>query len=64
MTAEDRLIALQIATMSQCTDKDVYGRFVEQLSGDLMTDDNAEQTREDEFDRTAFERLRGRIGRR
>jgi len=62
--AENRLITLQIATVSQGADKDVYTEFVARLRGDLITDSNECQTNTDEFDRSAIERLRGRIGRR
>lgn len=56
--AEERLMALNIATISQCGDKDVYERFV----AGLCTEDVP--TNEDEFDRGALERLRGRVERR
>ncbi len=64
-TAENRLMALQIGSMSQCTDKDVYGRFVDQLRADLITGDGAEPAEQaDRLDRSALEKLRGKIGNR
>ncbi|MBJ6364145.1 hypothetical protein ACFOQM_23265 [Paenibacillus sp. GCM10012307] len=64
-TAEQRLMALQIATMSQCVDKDAYGRFVDQLRADLIHDDGAEPAEQaDRLDRNALEKLRGKIGNR
>jgi len=56
-------MALNIAAVSQSADKDVVERFVNGLRADL-TDEDEEITKDDEFDRTAIERLRGRIGRR
>ncbi|MFF2886637.1 hypothetical protein [Paenibacillus sp. NPDC057967] len=61
--AEDRLMALSIATVSQTTDKETYERFAAGLRSDFA-DSNEKQTNDDEFDRTAFERLRGRVGRK
>ncbi|MCU6709358.1 hypothetical protein M6D81_11630 [Paenibacillus sp. J5C_2022] len=59
-TAADRLTALQIATVSQGVDKDVYERFVNGLKADIGSGQEAET---DRLDRRGVERLRGRIGR-
>ena len=60
LTAEDRLMALNIATISQGGDKDAFGRFVDTLRAE-MTQDGEKVADEDEFDRSAFEQLRGAI---
>jgi len=62
MVAEERLMAFQIATMSQCTDKDAYERFFNQLRGEL-TESDGDRT-EERLDRSALERLRSRINSR
>ncbi len=62
-TAEERLMALQIASMSQSTDKDAYGRFVDHLKADLNNGNNNE-VRGDRLDTEGLAKLRQRIGRR
>ncbi|MFC4103597.1 hypothetical protein [Paenibacillus xanthanilyticus] len=57
--AERNLMALQIATVSQCGDADAYERFVSALTESAGVN---EAKADDEFDRGAFERLRGKIG--
>ncbi|WP_182914125.1 hypothetical protein [Paenibacillus sp. 1011MAR3C5] len=56
-------MALSIATVGQTTDKETYERFAAGLRSDF-TETNEKQTNDDEFDRSAFERLRGSVGRR
>lgn len=53
-------MALNIATISQGGDKDAFGRFVDTLRAE-MTQDGEKVADEDEFDRSAFEQLRGAI---
>ncbi|GIQ63718.1 hypothetical protein PACILC2_22860 [Paenibacillus cisolokensis] len=60
-TQLDRLMALSIATMAQCADQDARQRFVERLS-DGLDEVNEDEAKNDEFDRKAFERLRGLVG--
>jgi len=62
MIAEDRLMTLQIATMSQCTDKDAYGRFVDHLRANIAESDGNKT--EERLDRSALERLRSRVNSR
>ncbi|RJE90673.1 hypothetical protein D3P07_00770 [Paenibacillus sp. 1011MAR3C5] len=61
--AEDRLIALNIAIVSQSADQQAYERLAKSLQAEFIANP-AEKMPEDEFDRSAFEQLRGQVGRR
>lgn len=56
-------MALNIATISQCADRNVYEDFTHRLQAEFLVEDTM-QVSEEEFDRESFERLRGQIGRR
>lgn len=59
--AEDRLMALQIATVSQGVSKDVYERFVESLRSGLDEGSSGQET--EKLDRGGLAALRSRVER-
>jgi len=56
-------MALNIAIVSQSADQQAYERLAKSLQAEFIENPTEEKT-EDEFDRSAFEQLRGQVGRR
>lgn len=56
-------MALNIAIVSQSADQQAYERLAKSLQAEFIANPTEEIT-EDEFDRSAFEQLRGQVGRR
>jgi hypothetical protein len=62
--AEERLMSLSIATISQSADKDVRERFVIGLQAEMDIYGSSEAPKEPGLDRSGLAELRNKLGRR